>query len=315
VTPASEGGYQATTLAGGGTNGYQDGAGAAAQFSYLMGNLALDAADNVYVADSSNHRIRKITPDGTVSTLAGGGSGFADGTGTAAKFSNPKSLTLGPDNNLYVADTGNQRIRKVTLDGVVTTLVGNGTSGSANGSATSASFTGPNDLGFSADGSLYVIEAAQGRVRRIASGSVSLALSLAELKVSGAHAAIAPNGTLYVTHPARGQINAWELTGSATSSVSVSGLTLSHVTTIGLDGSGNLYVWNANLLSNTGQIAKIAPDGTGHVIAGGSVGYVDDVPALNAQFKEPGGFATDASGNLYLTDPANCRIRKLTKQP
>ena len=102
-----------STLAGSGTSGYTDGTGTSAQFNSPTG-VAVDGAGNVYVADQGNHRIRKITTSGVVSTLAGSTSGYTDGTGTSAKFNNPIGVAVDGAGNVYVADQGNHRIRKIT---------------------------------------------------------------------------------------------------------------------------------------------------------------------------------------------------------
>ena len=130
-----------TTLAGS-TGGYLDGTGTGAKF-YNPAGVAVDASGNVYVADMSNHRIRKVTAGGVVTTLAGSGAAaFGDGTGTAAKFSYPTGVAVDASGNVYVADMSNQRIRKVTALGVVTTFAGS-SYGYLDGTGTEAQFKGP----------------------------------------------------------------------------------------------------------------------------------------------------------------------------
>jgi serine/threonine protein kinase, bacterial len=167
-----------TTLAGSGAWGFADGLGSAAIFDSPSG-VAVDGAGNVYVADTLNNRIRKITPGGLVTTLAGSGSsGGADGTGTAASFLHPAGMTIDGSGNLYVGDTGNNKIRKVTPDGVVTTLGGSGQVGHADGTGSAASFARPWGVAVDGSGSVYVADALNhairlGRARRTTRTSVS----------------------------------------------------------------------------------------------------------------------------------------------
>lgn len=148
-----------STLAGSGTGGYAEGQGQAAQFHFPSG-LAVDAQANVYVADASNNRIRKITPAGLVSTLAGTGEeGFADGPALQAEFDGPSDVVIDPAGNLYVADTNNHRIRKITPQGTVSTVAGTGEAGYANGFAALAQFDKPSTLAFDPWGNLYVTDA------------------------------------------------------------------------------------------------------------------------------------------------------------
>ena len=150
-----------STLAGSGVQGFSDGSGAAAVFNRPY-SLAVDAATGiVFVSDRNNHRIRKITPSGLVSTLAGGVSAsFADGTGTNSKFNYPQGIVLdAAGSTLYIADSDNQRIRKITIStGVVRTIAGSGAAGDLDGLGTDASFRSPSGISLDGVGNLYITD-------------------------------------------------------------------------------------------------------------------------------------------------------------
>lgn len=151
--------------------GTADGAGTAAQFNCPAG-VALDAAGNIYVGDDSNHRIRKITPAGVVSTLAGSSVGSANGVGTAAQFNDPAGVAVDPSGNVYVAEGAGNRIRKVTPAGVVTTLAGSGATGVADGVGTAAQFSKPLGIAVDNEGNVYVPERDTHRIRKITAAGV-----------------------------------------------------------------------------------------------------------------------------------------------
>jgi sugar lactone lactonase YvrE len=155
-------------LAGDGHLGWRDGPAAQARFADPYG-LALDPHGTLYVSDGGdNDRIRALRRDGTVATLAGGVEGFRDGQGAAARFDTPSGLALDATGNLYVADTGNHAIRKVTPDGVVTTLAGTGQPGWRDGPGVQAQFDGPMGVAVDASGRVIVADAYNDRVRAIA---------------------------------------------------------------------------------------------------------------------------------------------------
>lgn len=184
-----------STFAGStGLTGSTDGAGAAALFNHPTG-LTLDSGDNLYVADTGNHTIRKITPSGTVTTLAGqaGLQGTADGSGLTARFSTPLDLAIDSSANLYVADTGNHTIRKITISGIsvtVSTVAGTaGTVGSADGIGTAATFNAPAGVVIDRSGELYITDS--NHVIRQFTPSTAQVITLAGL----AGTAGAANGT------------------------------------------------------------------------------------------------------------------------
>jgi hypothetical protein len=269
-----------TTLAGSGTAGFADGTGAAAKFNKPFG-VAVDGAGTVYVADQVNHRIRKVTPAGVVTTLAGSGAqNFADGTGTAAQFSNPAGVAVDGAGTVYVADGSNNRIRKITPAGVVTTLAGSGTAGSANGTGTAAQFNYPAGVALDGSGTVYVGDYNSHRIRKITPAGV-----VTTLAGSGTAGFADATGT------------AAQFNGPAA---------------VAVDGAGNVYVGDE--LNH--RIRKVTPAGVVTTLAGsgngvGTGGFADGTGTA-AKFSNPAGVAVDGSGTVYAADARNQRIRKIT---
>ncbi len=200
-----------TTYAGTGLSGYEDGPAGSAQFSSPSG-LIIDPRGNVFVSDSENNCIRRIAVDGSVTTVAGTlNPGFMDGYGTTARFNSPAGLALDAAGNLYIADMGNHAIRKLTPQGLVVTVAGNGSYGYFDGNGREARFNTPLDVEVGPDGQIYVADFQNHRIRMIGpSGAVSTLAgrgvkgskngeaSLAQFYFPGA-IALAPDGVLYVS--------------------------------------------------------------------------------------------------------------------
>jgi len=166
-----------TTLAGSGAQGSANGTGTEASFNWPYG-VAVDSSLNVYVADRSNHIIRKISPAGVVTTLAGSGTpGSANGTGTEASFNYPSGVAVDSSGNVYVADSYYELIRKISPAGVVTTLAGSGTAGSANGTGTEASFLIPSGVAVDSSGNVYVADTGNQLIRKISPAGVVTTLA------------------------------------------------------------------------------------------------------------------------------------------
>ncbi len=271
-----------TTLAGTpGQSGSADGIGTVARFNFLLG-LALDGDGNIYVADESSHTIRKITPTGAVTTIAGtpGQRGSVDGIGTAARFNGLGSAAIDSAGNIYVADLSSHTIRKITPQGVVSTLAGAaGQSGSADGTGTAARFNLPSGVALDSAGSIYVAEQLNYTIRKIS-----------------------PGGAVTTLAGAPGQ------SGSADGIGMVA--RLGGPIDVALDGAGNIYV--ADHGNHT--IRKISPVGVVTTLAGapGQSGSADGIGAA-ARFNRPSGLALDSAGNIYVTDRVNHTIRKINQ--
>lgn len=268
-----------TTIAGTGVGGYADGPVAAAQFNGPEG-LAVDAAGNIYVADVLNQVIRKISPAGVVSTVAGLAqvSGSVDGVGASARFHDPTSVAVDSAGNLYVSDSLNHTIRKITPDGNVTTLAGlAGVAGAADGTGSQARFNGPAKIVVDAQGNLFVADRYNSAIREI-SPSGSVATVAGGLNSRGFADGLRTAARFFFPQG------------------------------LAIDGSGNL--WVGDTMNNS--VRKIAADGTVTTVAGTSgIGHADGLRNA-AQFFMPRGVAVDGNGNVYVVDQYNQTIRKIT---
>jgi len=276
-----------TLLAGGAKTigpepGWTDGLGANARFNSPSG-VAVDSVGNVYVADTGNNAIRKITADGDVITLAGAGPdspGFVDGTGLEAQFTSPYGIAVDSSGYLYVADTGNHAIRVVSPAGTVTTLAGAGpeSPGFAEGTGSQAQFTSPMGVTVSSMGVVYVADAGNNAIRSISSAGAVQTIAGGGPEASGYEDGIGLNATFSSPY----------------------GITV--------DSEQLVYVADSG--SNT--IRKIAPNGTVSTPAGlgGSSNYVNGTGTV-ARFNNPQGIAAASAGVLYVGDSGNQRVRKV----
>lgn len=326
-----------TTLAGmPGIKGSDNGTGPAARFSSPSG-IAMDVAGNLYVADESNHAIRKITPEGGVTTFAGQlpAYGSADGQGSAARFYRPQGVAVDAAGNVYVADSSGQTIRKVTSEGTVTTLAGvRSVDGSTDGIGAAARFSYPVGIALNSTGTLYVVENGINGVRQITQAGVVTTVPGTVRLVDPTGIAADSSGNLYITD--HSTVRKLTADGVMTVLAGVIGVTgyadgtgasarFSHLAGITLDFAGNLYVTDYLFTISLGSspaysiyfgnatIRKITPASVVTTVAGaaGAGGYVDGAPAA-ARFRSPHGIAADSRGNLYVADWANNTIRKIT---
>jgi sugar lactone lactonase YvrE len=269
-----------------------DGSGTAARF-YGPGGIAVDDAGNVYVVDTQNDTVRRITQAGVVTTLAGspGQAGSADGVGSAARFGISNSVSTGMfsglavdrSGNLYLADTGNDTVRKISPSVVnestvwtVTTLAGTaGMPGSVDGTGAAAQFSSPAGIAVDGAGNVYVADTQNNTIR-----------------------VIAPNGAVTTLAGSVGQFGNSDGRGRAA--------LFSFPYGVAADGAGNVYVADSNA-----DIRKLTPAGITTTLAGtaGVTGSTDGVGAA-AQFSYPIGIAVDGSGGIYVADYLNATIRK-----
>ena len=323
-----------TTLAGDGTPGFVDGAAPDARFSSPEG-VAVAPDGALYVADRSNGRIRRVDPvTAAVSTLAGDGTaGFADGDGGAAQFNGLLGVAVAPDGTLYVADANNHCIRRIDpVTGAVSTLAGDGTAGFADGVGTSARFNFPVGVTVALDGTLYVADAANHRIRRIDPATAAVS-TLAGNGAAGFHdevgafarfaapsgVTVALDGTLYVADAGNHSIRRIDPVTAAVSTLAGDG-TAGFVDGVGttarfnrpvgvaVASDGVLYV--TDVINNA--IRRIDPGSAvvGTVAGDGTPGFVDGV-GTTARFRGPFGVAAASDGGLYVADTDNHSIRRI----
>ncbi|MBB30515.1 MAG: hypothetical protein CME25_16610 [Gemmatimonadetes bacterium] len=259
-----------TVLAGSAQIGSDDGTGTDASFNWPDG-VAVDASGNVYVADGNNYKIRKISPDGVVTTLAGSGQqASTDGTGTGASFAFPRGLAVDASGNVYVADgqyVFNQfKIRKISPDGVVITLAGSGAKASVDGTGGAASFDVPDKVAVDLSGNVYVFDVGSKKIRKVSPDGV--VTTLASNLQSSSGMAVDAAGYLYLTEYGN-----------------------HHIRRINPDGSGTSSEFTGSATGISGFL-----NGAG----------------TEARFNKPVAVSIDASGKVYVADQDNHAIRKIT---
>jgi RHS repeat-associated protein len=271
----------ATIVGLAGSPGFADGIGSQARFNSPAG-VATGAGDSIVVADAGNHRIRAVrtepdqsgVPQWVVSTLAGDGvAGFADGPAATARFNNPQGVAVNSSGVVFIADTANNRIRKIALDQTVTTIAGDGTAGFQDGPGSQARFNAPRGLAVDHQGNIYVADTGNAAVRVI--------------NLAGQVSTLAGDGTIGANDSPGARFN-------FPSGVAVNG--------------SNIYVY----LSDKGnhRIRRLDVGGTVITLAGSDRGFADGSPT-QARFAEPTGIAFDGSGRLLVTDAINSLIRQV----
>ncbi len=343
-----------STVARNGTEGFSgDGGPATSAQLFHPESVAVDAAANLFIGDRLNNRIRKVTPDGVIKTVAGknmSSSGGDGGPATRARLSNPTGVAVDTAGNLFIADAENNRIRKVTPGGVISTVAGNGNRGFSGdgGPATSAQLYRPRGVAVDSAGNLFIADGWNYRVRKVTpdgvistvagngrpgfSGDGGPATSAQLGRPNGVVADTA--GNLFITASSSvGGTLSWfadrirKVTpGGVISTVAGNGnpgfsgdggpatsARLFIPEGIALDAEGNLFI------ADTGnhRVRKVTPENVISTVAGdGRPGFDSDDdggPATSAQLAAPSGVAVDTAGNLFIADAGNCRIRKVTR--
>jgi sugar lactone lactonase YvrE len=355
ATPAGGAEGTVTTVAGTKVRGYSGDGGPATEARLYQPRMSIsDPAGNVYIADTFNQVIRRIDPSGVISTVVGVyhpvDDGASDeqcppdfsgdgGPATKAKLSCPHSVAIDDAGNLYVADSGNNRIRKVDGSGTITTIAGTGkfSSGGDGGPATEAGLQSPKGIAFDLAGNLLVADSGNNQIRKIdPGGTITTIAGTGEPGYSGdggpataakleapRTVAVGPSGAVYIAEPNVHRIRKVDAKGiistvAGTSKAGFSGdggpaksAQLDMPRGVGVDGEDNVYI--ADSLNH--RIRRVGGDGIITTIAGtGQKGFSGEGgPATEARFFTPRAVDVDASGNLYVADTYNNRIRKIHK--
>ena len=282
------------TVAGNGIPSYSGDGGAATNARlYYPAGVAVDASGNLFIADQNNNRIRKVDTNGIITTEAGygtsGGPGSYSGDGGAATYASlyhPAGVTVDASGNLFIADQNNNRIRKMDTNGIITTVAGDGPSSPSTGSfsgdsgaATNASLYAPAGVAVDASGNLFIADRNNNRIRKV--------------DTNGIITTVVGNGS----------------PGYSGDSGAATYASLYHPSGLAVDASGNLFIADYN----NNRIRKVDPNGTITTVAGnGSASYSGDGgAATNASLHSPSGVVVDTSGNLFIADYSNERIREV----
>jgi Gluconolactonase len=331
------------TVAGNGTNGYSgdNGQATSAELDYPAG-VAVDSSGNIYIADG-NDVIRKVDTSGIITTVAGGGAYLHigdNGPATSAYLSDPTGITVDSSGNIYFADQGNERIRKVDTSGIITTVAGNGGYGYSGdgGQASSAMLCNPSDVEVDSSGNIYIADYSNNRIRKVdTSGIITTVAGSENYGYSGDggpatfaalhfpnSVAVDSSGNLYIADTANNRIRKVDVTSKNITTVAGNGSNiywggysgdggpatsaqLNGPSDVAVDSSGNIYFVDAG----NKRIRTVNTSGIITTVAGtGNVGYSgDNGPATSAWFWGPNRLAVDSSGNIYIVDSANQRIR------
>ena len=331
-----------TTVAGTGEPGFGGDGGPATEANlWFPRGVAVDGSGNLYIADRSNHRVRRVGPGGVITTVAGTGEEGYSGDGGPATESSlrfPRGVAVDGSGNLYIADSVNHRVRRVDPGGVITTVAGTGRYGYSGdgGPATGARLNSPDGVVVDGSGNLYIADSVNHRVRRVdPEGVITTVAGTGDWGYSGdggpatearlfspRGVAVDGSGNLYIADDFNSGVRKVDPAGVITTVAGTgqggysgdggpaTGAQLSHPLGVAVDGSGNLYIadaWN-------NRVRKVDPEGVITTVAGtGQEVYSGDGgPATEASLWSPRGVAVDGAGNLYIADLENHRVRRVT---
>lgn len=312
-----------TTIAGAGHSGVEDGPARSASFSDPFG-VAVDRRGAVFVSDGGEgNRIRRITTDGNVETIAGSTEGFSDADAHHAQFNTPSGIAIDRKGNIIIADTSNNRIRKIAADGKVTTLAGSGLAGHSDGPPGEAQFDGPIGIAIDRQGNVLVADAYNDRIRKIsADGVVTTVAGQDAPGFTDGNASTAafntPSGitidtldNIFVADTGNSSVRKITPQGEVSTIILTSRDAaqnspphLRHPIGIVVTHDGFLFV------SDAGRVIRIAPDGEAETYAGSASGFADGIGA-QSRFSRLAGLAIDKGGNLFVADSQNYLIRHI----
>lgn len=311
----------ASVLAGDGVAGFRDGPASSARFSDPFG-IAIGNDGTIYLTDAGDsNRVRRLGPDGHVSTVAGGREGYTDGPAAQARFSAPSGLALGGDGTIYVADTANNAIRRIDPDGMVSTLAGGRGPGYRDGIGAEALFNGPVGLAVDPTGRVLVADAYNDRIRAIApDGTVATVAGSGRRGILDGQAADArfdtpcgvavdSRGVLYVADTGNGVVRLVSPEGIVSSIGPPPPYGLVRPVGIAVDETGVIFVTD-----DRGRVIEMIPAVGARALVGSRPGFADGTGEL-ARFRGPAGLAVATPGRLVITDSRNALLRLVAARP
>jgi sugar lactone lactonase YvrE len=318
---------QASTIAGTGAPGVDDGPRWSASFDDPFG-IAIDRRGNIIVSEGgASNRIRRITQAGNVETLAGSDEGFADGPAVEALFNTPSAVAVDPGGGIIVADTSNNRIRRVAPNGSVTTIAGNGSAGFRDGPAGEAQFDGPVGVAIDHQGNIFVADTYNDRIRRIsiAGDVITTAGSGLPGFVDGeaeaarfdtpSGVAVDQEGNLFVADTGNNAVRKVSSSGQVTTLAGRSEEFESLTTDDRLERPVGIAVTHDGFIfvacQDQGRVFRVTPEGVIDLFVGSRSGFQDGIGSV-ARFSRPSAVAVDREGSLYIADAANYLIRKVS---